>query len=211
LDPTLTTKNYWKRIKTVMGNTQTIGIPTMMENDIPIPNDTDKATLLNDYFIKQTKLPETNINLPPFEYNTDARLGHILITPHIVRQILSKLDTSKATGQDQINNRILKECASVLCVPLSALFNKSLELGIFPSSWKEAMVTAIFKKQDRQLKENYRPISLLSCISKIFELIIYNTTYSHLKRNKLLDVNNSKRMTHQSLDYYLLQTQFSKA
>jgi hypothetical protein len=191
LDPNLTTKNYWKLIKTVMGNKQITGIPTMMENDIPIPNDTDKARLLNDYFIKQTILPDTNIDLPPFEYNTDARLGHITCTPLIVKQLLLKLDTSTATGQDQINNRILKECASALCVPLSALFNKSLDLGIFPSSWKEAMVTAIFKKQDRQLKENYRPISLLSCISKIFERIIYNKLYSHLKTNKLLDVNNS--------------------
>jgi hypothetical protein len=66
-----------------------------------------------------------------------------------------------------------------------------LELGIFPSSWKEAMVTAIFKKQNRQLKENYRPISLLSCISKVFERIIYNTTYNYFRSNHLLNIHNS--------------------
>jgi hypothetical protein len=191
LDPQTGPKNYWKLIKNAMGNRQMVGIPTMTENDKQIHDDKDKATLLNDYFIAQTIIPDSNIPLPPFHYNTDARLGNVEITPSIVKQILLKLDISTACGQDLINNKILKECASSLCTPLSALFNKSLELGIFPSNWKEAMITAIFKKQNRQLKNNYRPISLLSCISKVFERIIYKKLYEHLKTNRLLDINNS--------------------
>jgi hypothetical protein len=190
-DPTLSSKNYWKLIKSAMGNKQSMGIPTMMENDVQIQEDQDKATILNDYFISQTKLPNTNVPLPPFDYITEARLDHIEITPVIVRNILLKLDVSKATGPDEISNKILKECASSICFPLSELFKKSLELGIFPSSWKEAMVTAIFKKQNRQLKANYRPISLLSCISKVFERIIYNTTYNYFRSNHLLNIHNS--------------------
>jgi hypothetical protein len=173
LDPETSAKNYWKLIKNSMGNRQSVGIPTMTENDLIIHDDKDKATLLNDYFVSQTKIPDSKFPLPPFSYTTDARLSNVEITPSIVKQILLNLDISTATGHDQINNKILKECASSLCTPLSELFNKSLDLGIFPSNWKEAMITALFKKQNRQLKINYRPISLLSCISKVLERIIY--------------------------------------
>jgi hypothetical protein len=64
-------------------------------------------------------------------------------------------------------------------------------MGIFPTSWKDAIVTAIFKKLNRQLTENYRPVSLLCCISKVFERLIYNNTYKHLLDNNLLDDENS--------------------
>ena len=63
--------------------------------------------------------------------------------------------------------------------------------GYFPSSWKEAMVTAIFKKNDRQDKTNYRPISLLSCMSKVFERIVFNFLYDYLVKNGLLNEHNS--------------------
>jgi hypothetical protein len=66
-----------------------------------------------------------------------------------------------------------------------------LELGQYPSSWKEAIVTALFKKLNRQIKGNYRPISLLCCISKVFERIVFNSTYNYLTTNNLLDDENS--------------------
>ena len=96
-------------------------------------------------------------------------IGHININPTKIKYILQNLDITKASGSDQISNRVLKLYASSLCIPLSNFFNKSLEQGIFPDKWKEALVTPIFKKQNRQFKENYRPISLLSCVSKVFE------------------------------------------
>jgi hypothetical protein len=123
--------------------------------------------------------------------------GMFVSVPNMVRNVLLQLDILKASGPDQISNKILKECANSLCAPLALLFNKSLEIGIYPSSWKEALVTAIFKKLNRQLKYNYRPVSLLSCISKVFEKLIFNSTYTHLLTNNLLDEENSgfKKMT----------------
>jgi hypothetical protein len=53
------------------------------------------------------------------------------------------------------------------------------------------MISAIFKKIDKQIKSNYRPISLLSCISKVFERIVFNVLYSHLKDNNILNEYNS--------------------
>ena len=85
----------------------------------------------------------------------------------------------------------MKECASSLSGPLSIIFNKSLQLGIFPDIWKDAIVTAIYKKGDRQTKVNYRPISLLSCISKVFERIVYDVMYRYFVSNSLLNSCNS--------------------
>ena len=184
-------KTFWKLIKSCFGNKQSISIPPLIHNNNLIHEDSSKATLLNEYFISQSIPPNSNIPLPDFSYVTDARLGHINVTPTLVHKILSNLDVSKACGPDKINNKILKQCASSLCVPLSNLFNKSLSLGIFPSQWKLADVSAIFKKLNRQIKENYRPISLLSCISKVFERLVYNDFFDYLVTNKLLCEDNS--------------------
>ena len=109
----------------------------------------------------------------------------------MVQDILTDLNISKASGPDGINNKILKECSYSLSFPLAIIFQKSIDLGYFPTSWKEAMVSAIFKKNDRQDKTNYRPISLLTCMSKVFERIVFNSLYKFLVDNKLLNSYNS--------------------
>ena len=189
--PETTTKTYWKLVKSVYGPKLDSGIPSLLENGNVITNDRDKANLLNDYFVSQTILPPSTIPIPEFEYLTDSRLGQININPTKIKNILLNLDITKASGSDQISNRILKSCASSLCIPLSNFFNKSLEQGIFPAIWKEALVTAIFKKNNRQLKENYRPISLLSCISKVFERAVFMDLYPYFTLNNILSSSNS--------------------
>ena len=99
---------------------------------------------------------------------------------------MSNLDVSKATGPDEIGNVILKETASSMAVPLCRLFNKCIDKGSFPDVWKTAQVTSLHKKGSVHLCENYRPISLLCCTSKVFEKLIYDQVYSHLTVHKLL-------------------------
>ena len=191
MDPNTTSKSYWKLVKSVYGNKQHVSIPPLLENGVLINSDTEKANLLNAYFTSQTIPPDSNMPLPDFEFLTNARLNNIVITPSLVKRVLSNLDPSKASGPDEISNRVLKLCADSLCNPLSVIFNKSLELGLFPDQWKEALVTAIFKKADRQLKVNYRPISLLCCLSKVFERLVFNDLYEYLTTNGLLASCNS--------------------
>jgi hypothetical protein len=70
--------------------------------------------------------------------------------------------------------------------PLQIIFNKSLRQGKYPSSWKIAHVIAILKKGDASLPSNYRPISLISCVGKIMEKVVYKNVYNYLVRNKLI-------------------------
>ena len=203
-DPSTTPKYFWKLVKTVYNNTKQSTIPVLLDNGIQHTNDLDKAEILNNYFISQTKLPASNTPLPTFTYLTHARLLNITITPTSVKNILKSLDTNKAVGPDLISNKILKECAESLSEPLSELFQKSLDEGIYPSAWKEALVSAIFKKIDRQIKTNYRPISLLSCISKVFEKLVFNDLYHFLIINKILtDINSGFRKNDSSINRLL--------
>ena len=92
-----------------------------------------------------------------------------------VRYILKSLPISKAAGSNLMNNRLLKELAQRLALPLYDLFNSSLSSGSVQHIWKQASVTPIHKKNDPSDVSNYRPISLLSTVSKVLEKMCRNT------------------------------------
>ena len=107
-------------------------------------------------------------------------ISEITITEHDVYTALVTLDTTKATGPDEIAPIILKLCADVLYKPIHYLFSLSLKHGAIPSSWKTYKIVPIFKSGDASLVRNYRPISLLSNTSKILERLIFNKVIDHL-------------------------------
>ena len=98
--------------------------------------------------------------------------------------ILKNIDISKATGPDGVSPRLLREGKHILTPILTNFFNLSLKKNIFPHSWKIANVTPIFKKGNKHLCSNYRPISLLSILSKVFEKAVFNHLFSFLE-NKI--------------------------
>ena len=134
----------------------------------------EKANLFNKYFFSVFNLS----NLSPSSVNSlpsvNPQLSSFHFTISEVRKILESLDVNKAIGPDGLSPRILRECALELSPSLCLLFNKSLSLGIVPAAWKEANVTPVHKKDDKDLVDNYRPISLLSCVSKVMERCLLN-------------------------------------
>ena len=82
-------------------------------------------------------------------------------------------------------------CGQDLCVPLKIIFDNIPETGIFPDQWKEANVTPVHKKNDKQIISNYRPISLLPVLAKVFERIIFKNLYNYLISNSLITKNQS--------------------
>ena len=96
------------------------------------------------------------------------------------------LDNSKAPGYDNISINSIKNCAEILYVPLTYIFNTSIRKSVFPDLMKLAKVCPIDKGGEEQSVTNYKPISLLPMFAKVFEKIICHALTQHLEENNLL-------------------------
>ncbi|CAK1598938.1 unnamed protein product [Parnassius mnemosyne] len=117
---------------------------------------------------------------------TGTNLHDIRFTQLEVCTALKNIDPNKGAGPDKIKPVFLKHTSNTICMPLNIIFNKCLETGTFPTQWKQAYITPIHKSGSKNNVENYRPISILSAIPKIFEKLIHDHIYSILK-NTLLE------------------------
>ena len=141
--------------------------------------------MLNMYFASQSAIDDSNKTLPipePVQHTLES----ITITTQDVLDVFLYLDVSKVCGPDLINPLLLKEGSHILAHPYAVIFNRSLSQGYFPSSWKEANVKPIFKKDDKSQPSNYRPISLLSIVGKAMELCIHKYLYNYITVNGIL-------------------------
>ena len=129
--------------------------------------------------------------MPDTDTSCNSTLDSIHISKQDVIDIISNLKQNKACGTDMINHRLLKESVHVISEPLSEFFNKSLNSGKFPDSWKMANVSPIFKSKQRNIVSNYRPISLLSSLSKVFERCVFKSLFNYLRDNYLISVHQS--------------------
>ena len=179
--------DWWKYLKPFIKSSSSSGIPMLLKDDIIYSNDIEKANILNDHFIGQTNLQDNNKELPKLNISDNTPSIHgIKLNPNEVKDILQNLQIGKSSGPDGINNRILKELSSELANPLCSLFNSSLSSGSFPSSWKEANVTPIFKKDDASNVSNYRPISLLNTIGKVMEKLVHKHVFNFFLSNNTI-------------------------
>ena len=115
--------------------------------------------------------------------------ANIIPTRVLKLQKTSKID--KVLGIDKISNKILKLSATYLHESLSGIFNLSLETNIVPNDWKIARVSPIFKPGDRCDSNNYRPISVISAVVRIFEKPMFDQLENYLTTNNLLNHRQS--------------------
>ena len=184
-------KDWWKTLKHFIKPEHSTSLPPLHHDDAVFTEEPDKASLLNDFFVGQTNLDESQASLPSDTPTPDNNLNSISTSPSDVASTLKSLQLGKATGPDAINNRILKELATPLSFPLSDLFNFSLATGKVPQMWKEANVTPIFKKEDPSVVSNYRPISLLSAVGKVLEKIVHKHLFNFVREHDLLSALQS--------------------
>jgi hypothetical protein len=103
----------------------------------------------------------------------------------VLREI-SNLNTSKSAGSDNIPAKLIKDAKDVVAPFLTIIFNASLKSGIFPDDFKIARVSPIYKSGNKKERGNYRPISVLSIIAKIFEKLVYSQLNKFLTENSIL-------------------------
>ena len=139
--------------------------------------------------------------------NCSTKFHFEYIQDQHIRDAMAKIKTSKGFGNDNISSYFLQLALPVISKSLTCLFNRSISQCKFPATWKIARVTPIFKDGDKSAKENYRPISVLPVISRLFEKIVYNQLYKYLNNLELLSTNQSGfRAVHSTLTALLKNT-----
>ncbi|KAG8301578.1 hypothetical protein J6590_108637 [Homalodisca vitripennis] len=103
-----------------------------------------------------------------------------------IDKTISFLKSKPSSGIDEVSSTILKHCKTEVITPIIDVINKSFQQGIFPSQLKHSLVYPKYKKGPTSLASNYRPISLICTLSKIFEKIVLSRLLTHLENNSLL-------------------------
>ena len=161
-------------------------VPPLFDGVEVVTSAIGKSKIFASTFARNCSLPVTGQYLPEFPSRSRVSLDDVDISPSKVAKIISNLDSTSASGPDRIPVTVLKHCLPELSDILSRLFKKCLSETCFPSCWKCASVVPVFKNSgDRSDSRNYRPISLLSVISKVFESLINDALVSHLETNNL--------------------------
>ena len=190
------------------------------------------ANIFNDYFTnikKSLKIPEwkpdDQIRNANFERNSETYESHPSardikevtsndkfsfkhVLPWDTYQTIMELDKNKANSGN-IPTKALKVIAREICIPLTDCINSGILNGIFPDELKLADVTPIYKKSDPDDKVNYRPISILPSLSKIYEKVIYKqlNSFFETKHSALLCGFRSKYSTQHALSNLLFDWQ----
>jgi hypothetical protein len=203
----LVRKNYRNLIKQVAKQAKTnpkkfwayVNSKTLYKNDIPelqfmdkgtntilLTNGiTERAEVLSEYFSSVFTIDNQTKTIPGNKYSGQI-IDHAVFTEEDVFIKLNSLNSAKSPGPDSIHPRVLKELAREFSEPLSNIFNTSVNEGKTPSDWKLADITAVHKKGDKSLPENYRPISLTCVVCKVMEQLIRDKLMEHLTTNNML-------------------------
>ena len=198
-----TTSNMWKCIRSLVNLKpgKKSDIKLMDDNQNIISDSKTIAKIFNDHFSALGAKVQQNIPVVDGNYNSYLYKkinGKQVINPEgfnfflsptkpdEISKIIDGLDTKKSTGPNGIPVFILKAFKAFFSIWLSKLINLCFETGEFPDLLKMAKVIPLHKKESILSFLNYRPISLLSVFSKIFEKSIYTRIYSYLVKNNLI-------------------------
>jgi hypothetical protein len=153
----------------------------------------DKKQIANnfvDYFsnIGNSLASKIDINKKSLTKTYDRNPYSIFLVPtdkNEIEKIIRELK-DKAGGVDGISSKVLKCLASIISKPLEHIFNICMYKGMWPNALKAAEIIPIFKSGDRQLVSNYRPISLISNIAKVFENIMNTRLINFLNKHEII-------------------------
>ena len=121
------------------------------------------------------------------KYNLQDKKFYLTpVNEEYIQTLLSNINISKTAGIDNIAGRFLKDGAPKLSIPIMQLFNLSISLSTVPDKSKIAKLKPLYKKGSKTEPKNYRPISLLPLVSKLFEKTVHNQTQQYLQEHKII-------------------------
>ena len=132
---------------------------------------------------KNSNIDYSGISLPVFPLKSNLKLHNISISPKMLKKVIMNLDLSKVSSPGCIPVVFLKSCELELSYILAELLNKCLKESCFPDCWMVSLVVPVFKNVgERSTANNYRTVSLLSVVSKVFEKLVNNGIVDHLEK-----------------------------
>ena len=185
-------KQTWKIIKESLNRSKRDALPNrFLVGEQYIDDPKEIANAFNSYFINIGPSVASHIvtDVSYKDYLSENHTTTIkmkFVKEKAVDSIINKLKNKTSRRIDGISNQILKIAKAELLRPITFLVNQMIHTGTYPQQLKIAKVTPIFKANDKEQFSNYRPISLLPSISKIFESVIYQQLMKYLLENKLL-------------------------
>ena len=187
-------KKTWSIIKNIINkSTEASHSPTSVNLDgTIITNMTTIVNEFNKYYVNVGPDLASKISMPPnknFKQYLSNPVNHTLtfndVTESDIMEIINNLKPKTSQGFDNISTILLQNLKNELCSPLTIVINQMIKTGQFPDILKIAKVTPIYKKDDPTLISNFRPISVLSSISKVFEKVIFKQIHHYFKINNL--------------------------
>ena len=190
-------KKTWKTINETLSRNKFISeLPsTFLHDDLELTDPIEIANAFNTHFANIGKTLASQIEN---SITSDKDFTQYLNSPSLksckfkcvsqaeVMTAIDNLENKNSSGHDGISNKILKFIKFEISNSLALIINQMITTGIFPESFKTSKIVPFFKKGESSLLTNYRPISLLPTISKIFERIIHDQMYTYLNGNNLL-------------------------
>ena len=206
-------KKTWDTLNEILGKTKkSESIEKICVNDATILDPVDIANSFNKFFVAVGQQISDNVapvSKQPEDYiNYGREVPDMLLqntTPEHIKKIIRKLQPKYSYDANGVSTKMIKSIGDEIAFPLAHIFNISLREGVFPQKLKLCRVIPIFKTGNALDCDNYRPISLLSSISKVLEKIVAQKLISHLLDNDLLYTHQYGFLPNRSTDHNLIQ------
>lgn len=171
----------------LMKNNKHSPMPPLVENEKVINDPLEKANIFNAHFSSKSHLDGANEPCSPLLRNPDIPdFDNINTSPLEVKYFIKRLKKSHVSHCG-ISGKFLQLIAKQISAPLARLFNNLFSIGHFPSVWKIGQVTPVYKRNGSKVdKNNYRPISILPSLSKVYESIIHARLLDHCSDHDII-------------------------
>ena len=167
---------------------------------------TDKANLLNQQFKLVFVQEDTRSKIPQLDIPPFPGIDNLSIDTAGIAKLLRTLKCNKAPGPNQLPNTYLQPTAEETAPILAAFFNQTLRTVQLTADWLTANVSPIFKKGDKHLPSNYRPVSLTSVSCKLLEHIIVKHIMNHVETYNILTSRQHRFRSGHSCESQLIIT-----